>query len=160
MENKKGRPDSPAVAHKTIEAAIKRATKLFPALPVFAAGKSFGGRMSSQYLATQPDVAIKGIVFFGFPLHSPGKPSLERAEHLNLVNVPMLFLQGTRDELATYDLMVKVCAGLPLATLTTIDGANHAFKAGKKDLIPVVADAAGEWIAKSIKTSRKGSRTK
>ena len=72
MENKKGRPDSPAVAHKTIEAAINKAHELFPSLPVFASGKSFGGRMSSQYLATQPAADVKGIIFFGFPLHPPG----------------------------------------------------------------------------------------
>jgi predicted alpha/beta-hydrolase family hydrolase len=146
MENKKGRPDTPVVAHKTIEMAIKKARGLFPSLPVFVSGKSFGGRMSSQYLATQQATDVKGIIFFGFPLHPPGKPSIERAEHLESVKVPMLFLQGTRDELASYDLIVKVCASLPLATLTTIEGANHAFKAGKKDLMPVLADAACSWI--------------
>ena len=152
MENKKGRPDSPAVAHKTIETAINKARKLFPSLPVFAAGKSFGGRMSSQYLAAQPTAHVKGIIFFGFPLHPPGKPSIERAEHLNQVVAPMLFLQGTRDELAAYDLVKNVCASLPLATLVTIDGSNHAFKAGKKDLIPVLIDATRSWIDKQMKT--------
>ena len=77
MENKKGRPDSPAVAHKTIEVAINKAHVLFPSLPVFASGKSFGGSMSSQYLATQPAADVKGIIFFGFPLHQSGKPSIE-----------------------------------------------------------------------------------
>jgi predicted alpha/beta-hydrolase family hydrolase len=102
--------------------------------------------MSTQNLATQPAADVRGIIFFGFPLHPPGKPSIERAEHLESVKVPMLFLQGTRDELASYDLIVKVCASLPLATLTTIEGANHAFKAGKKDLMPVLADATSSWI--------------
>src|SRR4026207_196001 len=74
-ENKKGRPDTPAVAHQTIEAAILKAQKLFPKLPVFAAGKSFGGRMTSQCLAAHPDDSVKGIIFYGFPLHAPGKPS-------------------------------------------------------------------------------------
>ena len=152
MENKKGRPDSPAVAHKTIEAAIDKALKLFPSLPVFAAGKSFGGRMSSQYLAAQPTTNVKGIIFFGFPLHQPGKPSIERAEHLKQVVVPSLFLQGTRDELAAYDLVKKVCGSLPLATLVTIEGANHAFKAGKQDLIPVLTDATRSWIDKQMKS--------
>jgi predicted alpha/beta-hydrolase family hydrolase len=151
MENKKGRPDAPAVAHKTIEAAIRKAQKLFPSLPVFASGKSFGGRMSSQYLATQPAIDVRGIIFFGFPLHQPGKPSIERAEHLQRVKVPMLFLQGTRDELASYDLVVEVCDSLRLATLKTIEGANHAFKAGKQDLMPVLADACSSWIIKQMK---------
>jgi predicted alpha/beta-hydrolase family hydrolase len=151
MENKKGRPDSPAVAHKTIEAAIQKAHTLFDSLPVFASGKSFGGRMSSQYLATQPAVDVQGIIFFGFPLHQSGKPSTDRAEHLRSVTVPMLFLQGSRDELASYDLVVKVCATLPLATLVKIEGANHAFKAGKQDIIAVLVDATKPWIDEKLK---------
>jgi predicted alpha/beta-hydrolase family hydrolase len=154
MENKKGRPDVPAVAHKTIEAAIHKARKLFPTLPVIASGKSFGGRMSSQYLATQPEVDVKGIVFIGFPLHPSGKPSINRAEHLKNVKVPMLFLQGTRDELASYDLIKKVCASLKLATLVTIEGANHALKAGKQDLMPVLANATSSWINKILVSSK------
>ena len=78
-ENKKGRPDTPAVAHQTIEAAILKAQKLFPKLPLFVAGKSFGGRMTSQCLAANPNDAVSGIIFYGFPLHAPGKPSIERA---------------------------------------------------------------------------------
>jgi uncharacterized protein len=151
MENKKGRPDSPAVAHKTIEVAINKAHEILPGLPVFVSGKSFGGRMSSQYLAAQPTADVKGIVFIGFPLHQSGKPSIERAEHLKSVVVPMLFLQGTRDELATYDLIEKVCASLKLATLITIEGANHAFKAGKKDLMPILTDATRSWIDQKMK---------
>jgi len=155
MENKKGRPDSPAVAHKAIEAAVNKAHELFPSLPVFASGKSFGGRMSSQYLATQPTADVKGIIFYGFPLHAPGKPSMERAEHLKSVKVPMLFLQGTRDEFASYDLIEKVCASLPLATLFTIEGANHAFKAGKQDLMPVLTTATRTWVEEKIKSPAK-----
>ena len=151
MENKKGRPDSPAVAHKTIEAAIIKAHELFPSFPVFASGKSFGGRMSSQYLATQPAAEVKGIIFIGFPLHQSGKPSIERAEHLKNVKVPMLFLQGTRDELASYDLVEKVCASLKFATLLTIEGANRAFRAGKKEIMPILTDAIRSWIDKKIK---------
>lgn len=152
MENKKRRPDSPVVAHKTIEVAINKAHELFPSLPVFVSGKSFGGRMSSQYLATQPPVDVKGIVFFGFPLHPSGKPSIERAEHLKSVKVPMLFLQGTRDELASWELIEKVCASLRPATLRKIEGANHAFKAGKQDLIPVLVDATRSWIDKKLES--------
>jgi predicted alpha/beta-hydrolase family hydrolase len=155
MENKKGRPDAPAVAHKTIEVAMNKAHELFPSLPLFASGKSFGGRMSSQYLATQPAADIKGIIFFGFPLHQSGKPSIERAEHLKRVKVPMLFLQGTRDDLASYDLIKKVCASLRLATLIKIEGANHAFKAGKQDILPMLTDYTKSWIEKKAKKIRR-----
>jgi predicted alpha/beta-hydrolase family hydrolase len=148
MENKKGRPDSPAVAHKTIEAAVKQAQQLLPSVPVFASGKSFGGRMGSQHLATPAATDVRGIIFYGFPLHQPGKPSIERAEHLKDVKVPMLFLQGTRDELATFDMIKEVCTSLKLATLVPIEGANHAFKAGKQEIIPLLAKETKTWIEK------------
>jgi predicted alpha/beta-hydrolase family hydrolase len=152
-EQKKKRPDFPAVAHKTIEVAINKAHELLPNVPLFVSGKSFGGRMSSQYLSkSQPDF-VKGIIFFGFPLHPPGKPTIDRADHLKEVKVPMLFLQGTKDELATWNLMEQVTNELSLATLYKIDGANHAFKSGKQNLIPVLAQAMDEWIA-SILASR------
>ena len=147
-ENKKGRPDLPAVAHKTIEASISKANELFPELPLFAAGKSFGGRMTSQYLSAHHDSSVKGIIFYGFPLHPPGKPSTERAEHLKDVKVPMLFLQGTKDELATWHLIESVCASLPLAKLVKIEGANHSFKAGKQNVIQLLADTTNDWIEK------------
>ena len=151
IENKKGRPDSPAVAQKTIESAVNKALELFPSLPLFVSGKSFGGRMSSHYLATGPAIEPKGIIFFGFPLHQPGKPSIDRAEHLKSVAVPLLFLQGTKDALASYDLIEKVCNSLPLATLIKIDGANHSFKAGKQDIMPILADATRTWIDETLK---------
>ncbi|WP_276503266.1 alpha/beta hydrolase family protein [Terrimonas pollutisoli] len=150
-ENKKGRPDIPAVAHAAIASAIANAQKLFPELPLFAAGKSFGGRMTSQYLSAHPDAAVKGIIFYGFPLHPPGKPSIERAEHLKDVKTPMLFLQGTKDELATWDLMEPVCKSLKLATLIKIEGANHAFKAGKQNILQLLADTTRDWVEKMIK---------
>ena len=150
-ENKKGRPDSPAVAHQTIETAISKAQKLFPELPLFTGGKSFGGRMTSQYLSTHPDAAVKGVIFYGFPLHPPGKPSIERAEHLKNVKMPMLFLQGTRDELATWNLIESVCSSLRPATLIKIEGANHAFKAGKQNIIQLLADTTNDWIGKILK---------
>ena len=149
-ENKKGRPDVPAVAHQTIEAAILKAEKLFPKLPLFAAGKSFGGRMTSQYMAANPNDAVKGIIFYGFPLHAPGKPSIERAEHLKDVRSPMLFLQGSRDEFATWKLIAKVCSSLPLAELIKIEGANHGFKAGKQDIMSQLATLTNEWIADKL----------
>ena len=148
MENKKGRPDTPAVAHQTIEAAIKKAKKLFPKLPVFVAGKSFGGRMTSQYMSLSPNDAVKGIIFYGFPLHAPGKPSIERAEHLKGVRSPMLFLQGSRDEFAEWKLINSVCKKLPLAELIKVEGANHGFKAGKRDVIKELAMLSNEWIEK------------
>lgn len=149
-EYKKGRPDLPAVAHKTIEAAINSAKNLVPSVPVFAAGKSFGGRMSSQYLSGNPRADVSGIIFYGFPLHPPGKPSIDRAEHLKDVAVPMLFLQGTRDELAKIDLIEPVCGTLPKATLIKIEGADHSFKAGKKDVMTMLKDYTKEWIGKLI----------
>lgn len=147
-ENKKGRPDTPAVAHQTIETAITKAQKLYPDLPLFAAGKSFGGRMTSQYMSTHPNDAVKGIIFYGFPLHPPGKPSIERAEHLKEVKTPMLFLSGSKDEFATWKLIEKVCSSLPLAELVKIEGANHGFKAGKQDIMKLLITITNEWIEK------------
>jgi predicted alpha/beta-hydrolase family hydrolase len=147
-ENKKARPDTPAVAHQTIAAAIAHAHASYPKLPLFAAGKSFGGRMTSQYLAEHPLGEVKGIVFYGFPLHPAGKPSIERAAHLHDVKTKMLFLQGTKDELATWDLIESVCSTLPKATLVRIEGANHAFKAGKKDVMTMLVDATRDWCLK------------
>jgi predicted alpha/beta-hydrolase family hydrolase len=152
-ENKKFRPDSPAVAHQTIAAAIHTAQQLFPALPLFAAGKSFGGRMTSQYLATHHDTPVKGIVFYGFPLHPAGKPATDRADHLKEVKLPMLFLQGTKDALATWDLIAPVCASLKKATLVKLEGADHSFKAGKKDTMSMLVNATHEWINKQIRKS-------
>lgn len=148
---RKGRPDVPAVAHKTIEAAINDAHKKFPKLPLFISGKSFGGRMSSQYLAFNPSAPVKGIIFYGFPLHAPGKPSADRAEHLKDVQQPMLFLSGTRDEFATLHLLEEVCSSLPKATLIKIEGANHGFKAGKLDTMQMLVNFTNEWIEEFIR---------
>lgn len=145
-ENKKGRPDTPAVAHETIAAALHHAREAHPSLPLFAAGKSFGGRMTSQYLAAHPSPDVKGIVFYGFPLHPAGKPSIDRAEHLKDVKVPMLFLQGTRDELANWDLIESVCSQLKKATLVKIEGADHAFKAGKKDILSLLVKETIDFL--------------
>src|SRR5882757_8253024 len=145
-EHKKGRPDTPAVAHQTIAAAITKAHELAPTLPLFAAGKSFGGRMTSQYLAINPRPEVKGVIFYGFPLHPAGKPSTERAEHLKDVKAPMLFLQGTKDDLASWNLIESVCSSLPKARLVKIEGANHMFKAGKQDTMPLLVNATLDWI--------------
>jgi predicted alpha/beta-hydrolase family hydrolase len=150
-EHKKGRPDSPAVAHATIAAAIEKAHALNPKLPLFASGKSFGGRMSSQYLSANPESPVSGIVFYGFPLHPAGKPSTERAEHLKALKLPMLFLQGSKDTLATWDLIEPVCKSLRKATLVKLEGADHSFKAGKKDIMSLLVDETKKWVEKILK---------
>lgn len=146
MEQKKKRPDFPAVAHLAVEAALLRAHELYPTLPLFVGGKSFGGRMTSQYLSKHPSDFVKGIVFVGFPLHPAGKPAIDRAEHLKNIKTPMLFLQGTRDSLAEWNLITTVTESLPVATLKKLEGADHSFKAGKQNLIPVLAQSIKEWI--------------
>lgn len=148
MEQKKKRPDVPAVAHKTIDAVIHKTHELFPGTPLFVAGKSFGGRMSSQYISTHAHDFVKGIIFVGFPLHPAGKPAIDRAEHLKTITKPMLFLQGTRDDLAAWSLIEQVTTELPKATLIKMEGADHAFKAGKQNLIPVLAMEISNFITK------------
>lgn len=147
-ENKKGRPDSPAVAHQAIKAAIAKGLELFPKIPMFVAGKSFGGRMSSQLLSEEHDDNVKGLIFYGFPLHQPGKPSTERAAHLKKVKAPMLFLQGTKDALATWDMIKALCKSLKKAKLVKLEGADHSFKAGKKDVIGVLVEETKAWVEK------------
>ncbi len=132
MENRKGRPDIPAVAHKTIEQVVKTSHRLYPNLPLVLCGKSFGGRMASQTMAKFQLPSIRGLVFYGFPLHAPAKPGIERAEHLYEVKVPMLFLQGDKDSLARLDLLQPLVKKLKLATLKIYEGADHSFKFSKK----------------------------
>ena len=151
MERKKFRTDTPAVAYQAIAAAVAKAQQLFPSLPLFVAGKSFGGRMSSQYLAGQNNAAVKGIIFYGFPLHPAGKPATDRAEHLKQVKQPMLFLQGTKDALATWELMEPVCKSLKRATLIKIEGADHSFKAGKTDTMSLLVAVTEKWVKKNTK---------
>lgn len=133
MQNQRGRPDVPAVLEATVRAAIRLGHELLPGLPLVAGGKSMGGRMTSQLLAREPDLPVKGIAFVGFPLHQPGKPSRTRAAHLFDVVHPMLFVQGTRDTLADITLMREVTAELgSKAVLHVIDGADHSFGVLKK----------------------------
>lgn len=146
MEHKKKRPDFPAVAEKTIESAILKAKELYPGVPHFAGGKSFGGRMSSQLLSRKEMDGVKGLVFFGFPLHPAGKPGIERAAHLPNVKIPMLFLQGTKDTLAEWDLIEPVCSQLQKATLKKIERADHAFYVpGRKDVVAELAHHFSKW---------------
>jgi uncharacterized protein len=146
MENKKGRPDVPAVAEKTIESSLAEARTRYPKLKIFAGGKSFGGRMTSSHIAKANPGFVEGVVFFGFPLHAPGKPSIDRADHLSNVKKPMLFLQGTRDALADLALIQQVVKKLPTATLRTFERADHSFKSGKTDFMPQLVEATVEWI--------------
>ena len=128
MEQGSKRPDLPKVAHGAVRAAVQEAATRLPSVPLFAGGKSYGGRMTSQAQAAQPLPQVRGIVFVGFPLHPAGKPSIDRAGHLADVQVPMLFLQGTRDTLADLDLIRDMTAKLEdRATLHVVDGADHSF---------------------------------
>ena len=132
MEMGGGRPDSPKLAHATVRAAVIAASDLAPELALIAGGKSFGGRMTSQAQALEPLPHVAGLAFVGFPLHPPKKPSNERAEHLFGIRVPMLFLQGTRDELADSRLMAAVVDKLGVrAELKWFDDADHAFHVRK-----------------------------
>ncbi|MFM8741277.1 MAG: alpha/beta family hydrolase [Cytophagales bacterium] len=146
IEKKSRRPDVPAIAHLTIARALEKAQVLFPNIPLFVSGKSFGGRMSSQLLALQPNAAVRGIVFFGFPLHPAGRPGTDRAEHLKNVSLPKLFLQGTKDELAQWELVTSVVQDLQNSTLVKLEGADHTFKKGKENLLPLLAQETASWV--------------
>lgn len=150
MENKKGRPDPPAVAEKTIESVILKAKAMFPTVRLLAGGKSFGGRMTSNLLSKK-QLPVESIIFYGFPLHAPGKASTERAAHLRDVKVPMLFLQGSKDTLAKVELITEVTSNLSLATLVVFDGADHSFALGKKDVMPDLIQQSLQWIANSTR---------
>ena len=127
------RPDPPPVLQTTVRAAVAAAARLAPDLPRVAGGKSLGGRMTSGAQAREPLAGVHALVFLGFPLHPPKQPGVSRAEHLAGVHIPMLFLQGTRDELADLALVTGVCRELgPRATLHVVEGANHAFEVLKR----------------------------
>jgi hypothetical protein len=155
MEARKKRPDLPDVAAATVRAAVRAASFELPGLPLLAGGKSFGGRMTSQAQAAEPLPGVIGLVFLGFPLHPPGRPGTERAEHLERVKLPMLFLQGTRDEFATLDLLRPLAERLrPRATLHLVEGGDHSFRAPKPkassqgDITAALALTIAEWAAR------------
>ena len=138
MEQHRGVPDKQPVLTATVAAAVATAAQLAPDLPLFAGGKSMGGRMTSLAASEQKLEAVRGLIFFGFPLHPPKRPSIKRAEHLQLVKLPILFLQGTRDDLADLTLLRPICESLgPQTTLHIIEGADHSFhvlkRSGKTD---------------------------
>ena len=152
MEARRGVPDRPVVLTATVAAAVRAAMSAAPDLPMLAGGKSMGGRMSSQAAAQGLLEGLRGLVFFGFPLHPPKQPSTKRAEHLSHVTVPMLFLQGTRDELADLTLLRPVCAKLgPRTTLHVIETADHSFhvlkKSGRRDeeVLRELAETTAAW---------------
>ncbi len=151
MEKGSKRPDPPALAQATVRAAVAAAAVSCPGLPLFAGGKSFGGRMTSQAQAASPLAGVRGLAFFGFPLHPAGKPSIARADHLDQVDIPMLFLQGTRDKLAELSLLEPVVARLgSRATLHLLDQADHAFhvpaRSGRTDAA-VMNDMLDTFVA-------------
>jgi predicted alpha/beta-hydrolase family hydrolase len=138
MERRSRRPDPPNVCHATVRAAAEEAARVAPGLPLIAGGRSFGGRMTSQAQALKSLPGVRGLVFLGFPLHPAGRPSLERAKHLFDVRIPMLFLQGTRDELASLELLEPLIKQLgERATLKLLQDADHSFhvpaRTGRKD---------------------------
>jgi predicted alpha/beta-hydrolase family hydrolase len=153
METRKHRPDPPAVAEQTVAAAVAAAGREFVGLPLFAGGKSFGGRMTSQAASRAPLPGVVGLVFLGFPLHAPKRPSVARTAHLAQVTVPMLFVQGTRDDLASLDLVREVCASLGArATLHVVADGDHSFKGLKKtgrtheEIMNEICEAATAWM--------------
>jgi uncharacterized protein len=153
MEEARRRPDPPKLAHATVRAAVAEAARLLPDIPLVAGGKSYGGRMTSQAQAENPLPGVRGLAFLGFPLHPAGKPSQERGKHLFNVRVPMLFLQGTRDALATPDQIEALCKALaPRAALKFFADADHSFRVprrgGRTDhevMIEMIEGLAG-WI--------------
>jgi uncharacterized protein len=167
MEKGTGRPDPPAVAQVTVRAAVAEAMRRLPGIPLFAGGKSFGGRMTSE---AQVDAALPGIiglVFLGFPLHPAKRPSLARAQHLLNIRVPMLFLQGTRDALAQPDLLAQVIAELgDRATVKPFADADHSFHVPKRSgstdaaVVAELCDTIAAWVerATSEGSPRRGQR--
>ncbi|HEV8695638.1 MAG TPA: alpha/beta family hydrolase [Lysobacter sp.] len=154
MERGSRRPDTPRIAHAAVRAAVAEAARRRPELPLFAGGKSFGGRMTSQAQAESPLPGVRGLALLGFPLHPAGKPSDDRATHLFDVTVPMLFLQGTRDELANLDYLQPLVERLGAhATLQLFQDADHSFhvpaRSGRKDaqVMEELLDTLAQWIA-------------
>lgn len=156
LEKGSKRPDGANVAEATVRAAVRQARRLAPKLKLFAGGKSFGGRMTSQAAAKEPLPGVEGLIFLGFPLHAPGRPGTERAAHLAGVTVPTLFVQGSRDEFGELGLMKRVVRKLGRgAALRVIDGGNHSFEVPKKsgrtrtDVLAELAAAVAEWVSHS-----------
>lgn len=153
MEKRSRRPDPPALCHSTVRAAVAQAARLAPDLPLIAGGRSFGGRMTSQAQAQAALPGVGGLVFLAFPLHPAGRPGTERAAHLQEVGIPMLFIQGSRDDLAEPGLLRPVVELLGVrATLHVLEDADHSFhvpaRSGRKDsdAVAEALNAVCEWI--------------
>lgn len=147
-------PGAPASAVAAIGEMVQLAKTTYPNLPIFLSGKSYGGRMASHWLAENPDTNIKGVIYFGFPLHPTDAPAITRAAHLPKVKVPQLFLSGTNDTLADLDLIQQVTSDLPLATLEIIEGADHGFKLPKMlglDAAQLLVGKAISWMEQVLK---------
>jgi predicted alpha/beta-hydrolase family hydrolase len=156
MEKGAKRPDPPAVAHAVVRAAVAYAAEHLPDLPLLAGGKSFGGRMTSQAQAASPLPDVRGLAFFGFPLHASGKPSADRGEHLKQVELPLLFLQGERDKLAELSLLQPLVKSLgKRATLCVLPAADHSFhvpaRSGHTDaeILATALDAFAAWCRRT-----------
>jgi len=157
MERRARRPDPPAVAAAAVRAAVAATAHAAPGLPLVAGGKSFGGRMTSTAQSEQPLPGVRGLVFLGFPLHPPGRPDDKRAEHLSRVQIPMLFLQGDRDEFADLTLLRPVVKRLGAqAALHVVEGGDHSFhvlkRSGKTDadVMSELAEAIVQWTSRII----------
>ena len=153
MENGRRRPDYQPILLKTVRSAIAAASALSDGLPLFAGGKSMGGRMTSLAASKESLEAVRGFIFFGCPLHPVQKPGIERSDHLKAVHAPLLFLQGTRDKLARLDLLEPVCQNLAQsARLHLVEGADHGFHVLKRcgrtedDVHDELADETRSWI--------------
>jgi uncharacterized protein len=160
MERGSRRPDSPALAHAAVRAAVARAAQSMPGVPLLAGGKSFGGRMTSQAQALSPLPDVMGLVFFGFPLHPARQPATSRAEHLFKVKVPMLFLQGANDALASAPLIEELVASLKgRATLRMFEDADHSFHAPRRsgrsdaEIAAQMLDAVVSWAGVTARIS-------
>ena len=154
MEQGSRRPNPRPILLATVRAAVAAAAEVADDLPLLAGGKSMGGRMTSLAAAEKPLPGVRGLVFFGFPLHAAGRPATERADHLAAVDAPMLFLQGTRDRLADLDRLRPICGGLGRrGRLHVVDGADHSFhvlkRSGRDDpqLLEEIAATVADWAS-------------
>jgi uncharacterized protein len=157
MEKGSGRPDPPRIAHAAVRAAAAEARRIAPDVPLFAGGRSYGGRMTSQAQSIEPLAGVRGLVFLGFPLHPAGQPGIERSEHLQLVQIPMLFVSGDRDALAELQLLQPLVASLgDRATLHVVEGGDHGLRVLKssgrtdEEAQADALDAVAAWTAAEL----------
>lgn len=162
MERKSRRPDPPPLCHATVRAAVAEAARLAPDLPLLAGGRSFGGRMTSQAQAQGAMAGVRGLVFLAFPLHPAGRPGTDRAAHLEEIGIPMLFVQGTRDDLASLDLLRPIIARLgDRAVLHLLQGADHSFhvpaRSGRTDaeVLASALDELSDWVDHRVDSGRR-----